>query len=128
MIINDIIKIQNADSEPIIKMVEKFNPLLKKYAKRLYYEDAYNYLVADFIELLHDINLEKIRIKEDGGMVSYIAKSIHGCYIKRLKKIRLAYKVVIYSDLSEKESYYIESLTATKDTYINSDFNSWRKY
>ena len=127
MIIDYVIKIQNTDSEPIIEMVERFNPLLKKYAKRLYYEDAYNDLVADFIELLLNIDLEKIRIKEDGGMVSYIAKSIHSCYIKRLKKIRQACNVVIYSELSEKESYYIELLTATKDTYINIDLDFLRK-
>lgn len=127
MISNYIIKIQNTDSEPIIGMVERFNPLLKKYARRLYYEDAYYDLLADFIELLLNIDLEKIRIKEDGGMVSYIAKSIHSCYIKRLNERMQACNVVVYSNLSEKESYYIEVLTATNDTYINIDLDFLKK-
>lgn len=127
MIIDDLIKIQSRDSDSTLKLIEKFNPILKKYAYRLYYEDAYNDLLVDFIELLFNINLEKMQNKDDGCLISYLTTSIHNSYIKKLIKIKQLRNFTIYSDLTEKELYYIDSLTATNDTYVNTDFDLLRK-
>lgn len=128
MIIDDIIKIQNGDSDSTLKIIEKFNPILKKYAYSLYYEDAYDDLLVDFTELLFNISVEKIQNKDDGCIISYLTRSIHNSYIKKLIKIKQMRNFTIYSDLTEKELYYIDSLTSTNDTYINTDFDLLKKF
>ncbi len=127
MIIDEIIKIQRGNNDSTLKLIEKFNPTLKKYAHSLSYEDAYSDLLVDFIELLSRIKVEKIQNKADGCMISYLTTSIHSSYIKKLIKIKQMRNFTIYSDLTEKELYYIDSLTATNDTYINTDFDLLRK-
>jgi len=127
MIIDDIIKIQSGDGDSTLKFIEKFNPILKKYAYSLYYEDAYDDLLVDFTELLFNISIEKIQNKDDGCMISYLTTSIHNSYIKKLIKIKQMRNFTIYSDLTEKELYYIDSLTSTNDTYINTDFDLLKK-
>ena len=127
MIINDIIKYQNGDGDSTLKLIEKFNPLLKKYAYKLCYEDAYNDLLIDFIELLHNIQIDRIYNKSEGGMVSYICTSVHSSYVKRLREIKQLQNFLLYSDLSDSELYYIEVLSSTCDTYPNLDFDSLQK-
>jgi RNA polymerase sigma factor (sigma-70 family) len=127
MIIEDIIKIQHGGKDSALKLIEKFNPILKKYAYRLYYEDAYNDLLVDFIELLFKISIDKMQTKDDGCIISYLTTSIHNSYIKKLIKLKQMRNFTIYSDLTEKELYYIELLTATNDTHINTDLDLLRK-
>lgn len=127
MIIDEIVKIQNGCNDSTLKLIEKFNPLLKKYSHSLYYEDAYDDLLVDFIELLIKIKVEKIQNKDDGCIISYLTTSIHSSYIKKLIKIKQLRNYTIYSELTEKELYYIDSLTATNDTYINTDFDLLKK-
>ena len=84
MTLDIIEKSQGGDGDATLKLTEKFNPLLKKYAYKLFYEDAYNDLLLDFIELLHNIQIKNIHNKSEGSVVSYICTSIHSSYIKRL--------------------------------------------
>ncbi|MGN6711050.1 sigma-70 family RNA polymerase sigma factor [Anaerocolumna jejuensis] len=123
MIIDVIAKIQNGDSNSTLELIEKFNPLLKKYAHMLYYEDAYNDLLADFIELLSCVRIDRIKNKDDGGMTAYIAASMHSSYVKKLIKQKQLHRFIIYSDLSENELHYIDALNATNDTYINNELD-----
>jgi RNA polymerase sigma factor (sigma-70 family) len=127
MLIDDIIKIQDGDNDLTTKLIEKFNPLLKKYTYKLHYEDAYHDLIADFIEILLGIKAEKIRNKEDGCIFSYLTVCIHSCYVKRLIKIKQMRNIITYSDLTEKELHYIDTLTSTNDTYIKIDLELLRK-
>lgn len=109
---------QNGNSEATLLMVEKFKPLLKKFAYKLYYEDAYYDLLVDFIELIQGINLKQIHDKSEGKMVSYICKSIKNSYIKRLIAVKKSHSFILYSELSEKQLYYISVLSATYDEYF----------
>lgn len=127
MIIDDIMKIQSGDNEMTLKLIEKFNPILKKYAYSLHYEDAYDDLLVDFIELLFNLSPEKIKNKDDGCIISYLTTSIHNSYVKKLIKMKQLRNFIIYSDLSEKELYYIDSLTATNDSYRNTDLDLLKK-
>lgn len=101
-----------------LKLIKKFNPLLKKYAKKLYYDDAYNDLLLDFIELLHNIRLERIRGPDEEFLVSYICTSIRSSYIKRLISLKKLRNYVPYSALSEGQLYYAEAASATSDLYL----------
>ncbi len=61
---------QKGDRSATLKLIEKFDPLFKKYAYKLYYDDAYNDLLFDFIELLHNILLNRMREISEGTVVS----------------------------------------------------------
>lgn len=117
--INDIIKSQKGDRDATLKLINKFMPLLKKYAFKLNYEDAYNDLIMDFMESLHNVHVENMKSKGEGSMVSYICTSIHSSYVKRLGKIKKLQICIDYSELSEGEQYYIESLSATNDSHFD---------
>jgi RNA polymerase sigma factor (sigma-70 family) len=127
MIVDEVYKIQSGDNTAILKLIEKFKPILKKYAHSLSYEDAYDDLLVDFIELLNTLKVDKMQNKNDGGMVAYLTTSIHNSYIKKLIKVKQLRNFTTYSELSENELYYIDSLTATKDTYVNADYDLLRK-
>lgn len=122
MLIDQILKTQEEDQSATLYLVEKFNPLLMKYAFKLHSEDAYNDLLLDFIELIHNIRLEQIHYKDDGHIVSYIRTSIHSSYIKRLIAIKKLHGIVHYSELSDSEVYYLDLLTSIKDEYFKYDF------
>lgn len=118
MISNLIAESQIGNSAATLHMIEKFKPLLKKYAYKLYYEDAYNDLLVDFIELIHDINLDHIRDKGEGKMVTYIYKSINSSFIKKLTAIKKLHNCILYSELSENQLYYVNIILSTKDEYF----------
>lgn len=128
MTIDDIEKSQEGDRDSTLLLIEKFNPLLRKYAYKLSYEDAYNDLLVDFIELIHNIKLTRIYNKEEGGIISYICASMHNSYVKRLIEIKKLRIILLYSDLSDSELYYIESLTSTNDTYPKIQYDVLKKH
>ena len=117
MTLDIIEKSQGGDGDATLKLTEKFNPLLKKYAYKLFYEDAYNDLLLDFIELLHNIQIKNIHNKSEGSVVSYICTSIHSSYIKRLMEVKRLRNILLYSDLNDNELYYIEAISASNDLY-----------
>ncbi len=117
MTVDIIIKSQGGDGNATLMLIEKFSPLLKKYAFKLSYEDAYNDLLLDFIELLHNMQIENIHNKSEGSMVSYICTSVHSSYIKKLIEVKRLRNILLYSDLNDNELYYIEAISATNDIY-----------
>ena len=117
MTVDIIIKSQGGDGNATLMLIEKFSPLLKKYAFKLSYEDAYNDLLLDFIELLHNMQIENIHNKSEGSMVSYICTSVHSSYIKKLIEVKRLRNILLYSDLNDNELYYIEAISATNDVY-----------
>ena len=62
----------NGNSFAQLQIVQRFQPLLKKYAALLKYEDAYSDLQLYLLELLHSGKLTKLQRKDDGTLVKYI--------------------------------------------------------
>jgi len=125
MTIELISKSQNGDEGATLILIEKFKPLMKKYAYKLSYEDAYNDLLVDFIELIHNIQILYIYNKDEGGAVSYICTSIYNSYTKRLSGLLNLKKVILYSELNDAELFNIESKTSTNDVYQYFDMPSF---
>lgn len=117
MTIDIIVRSQGGDGDATLLLIEKFNPLLKKYAYKLSYDDAYNDLLLNFIELLHNMQIENIHNKSEGSVVSYICTSVHSSYVKRLIEVKRLRNLLLYSDLNDNELYYVESISATNDVY-----------
>lgn len=127
MTIDIIAKSQGGNGDATLVLIAKFNPLLKKYAYKLYYEDAYNDLLIDFITLLHNIQINHIRDKSEGSVISYIRTSVHSSYVKRLMEIKRLQNLLLYSDLKDSELYYVESISSTNDIYTNCELQFIRK-
>lgn len=118
MTVNLIVKSQKGDTRATLTLITKFDPLLKKYAYKLYYDDAYNDLLSDFIQLLYNIRLDRLRNINEETLVSYICTAIRSSYIKRLKTLKRLQNFVPYSSLSESELYYAETVLATSDSHF----------
>lgn len=121
MTIDIIAKSQAGNGDATLELIQKFNPLLKKYAYKLHYEDAYDDLLIDFIGFLNDMEIENINNKSEGGIVNYVCSSIHSSYIKRLIRIKPFQKFLLYSELSDAELDYVESISSISDTYVEYD-------
>lgn len=121
MTIDLISKSQEGDKKATLLMIRKFNPLLKKYANKLFYEDAYNDLLIDFIELLHNINIANLRKKSEGSLVSYMQKSIYRSFLKRLDAKKESYEMIHFSTLTEGEMYCVEFRFSTCDEYFQNE-------
>jgi len=117
MTIDIIERSQGGDGDATLLLIEKFNPLLKKYAYKLSYDVAYNDLLLNFIELLHNMQIENIHNKSEGSVISYICTSVHSSYVKRLIEVKRLRNLLLYSDLNDNELYYVESISATNDVY-----------
>ena len=51
--------VQRDDKEAMTELIDRFQPLLKKYAAKLNYEDAYEDMVLYYIGLIKNINLNE---------------------------------------------------------------------
>jgi DNA-directed RNA polymerase specialized sigma subunit len=52
MICRLLARAQQGDDEAMLELINRFQPLLKKYAKKLRYDDAYEDCLLFFIELV----------------------------------------------------------------------------
>ena len=75
MLDETIASAQHNNSESLLALIEKFKPLLKKYAYKLHYEDAYYDLQLDFIQIILTINLDAQNQKSEGALVNYMGQS-----------------------------------------------------
>lgn len=105
-------KAQIGDENAMIELITRFDPLLKKYASKLNYEDAYEDALLFFIELIKRLRLDTLK---DGVIVTYINVSIVNYYNKKIKKVIGLKKEILISDLTQEQMYYVEVKTAKED-------------
>ena len=110
-----ISSVQSNDQNAMTELIERFQPLLKKYAAKLNYEDAYEDLMLYYIGLIKSLNLEKLICTKDEIIVSYINVSIKNYYKKTITKIIKYKNEVVLSDLTEEQMYYVDAKSATED-------------
>jgi RNA polymerase sigma factor (sigma-70 family) len=88
---------QNSDSEAMMILLDQFEPLLNKYAKKLAvdydydYEDARQEVILAFIELIKKWKLSLLSDNSNGTIIAYITKSLHNSYIRISKKTKPAF-------------------------------------
>lgn len=84
----DLIKNANkGDEDSLLKLLNKFDPLIKKCSFQLPYEEAKTDLIIFFIELIRDFKIKNIN--HNGQAVNYISKAIHN---KKIDLYRKYYK------------------------------------
>lgn len=75
------------DKDSMLELLKIFEPLLKRYAYKLSYEDAYNDLQLFMIELIRKLNKKNLNKTEDKFYLSYIKRSIEHKYIELSGKL-----------------------------------------
>ena len=73
--------IQNGDREQALALLEKFSPLLKKYAFFMQSEDALPDFQCFLLAFAKNLQLDKLTMSTDGAIISYINKAIYHHYI-----------------------------------------------
>lgn len=61
MLIDWIRSAQRDDEDAMLYLITRFEKLIRKYARKLQYEDAENDLILDFIELIKTLDVKKIK-------------------------------------------------------------------
>lgn len=117
MLCDLVVMAQKGDKDAMLELINKFTPLLKKYAVKLGYEDADADIVLYYIELIKAINLSRLTCQNDEVIVSYINRSIINFYKKGIKKRIEAKREILLSELTEEQVYCIEAQNAKRDKY-----------
>lgn len=84
----DLVKeAQLGNEESMLAIIEKFDPLIKKYSRKLDYDGANSDLIIALIETIKSIPIFKNNdLKREEYIVGYINTSIRRKYIKLSKK------------------------------------------
>lgn len=115
MLYDQIRKAQGNDKDEMLKLIERFVPLLRKYSRKLNYEDAYEDTVLFFIELVKGIRLDRLSCTEDGVLTAYISVSVKHFYDKKIAEAIGRQREVPFSELTEDQAYYAETNSARED-------------
>lgn len=117
-LLNRIQEAQNGNNDASLLLIKKFNPLLKKYAKKLGYDDAYNDLLVDFLSVIKKINLNRLYNPSDGAIVLYFSKSVYLSYIHKSKALyKYVHTISPLSTLNKEEQYHVEVLLSSLDSH-----------
>lgn len=108
---------QSGDNESMEKLLIQFQPLLKKYAYKLHYEDSLNDLVLFFIELILSLPSSLLKQDSDGKTINYIAVSIKNHYCHLVKRRIDEKNEICFSQLNDEQSYYINSCLTMPDSF-----------
>lgn len=115
MICNLLMKAQKGEQKAMMELIDRFQPLLRKYAKKLGYDDAYEDCLLFFIELITTMNLRKINGWKDQSVVSYIKVSVINFYKRKIRKVIKEEQEIVFSELTKEQRYYIEARMAKPD-------------
>ena len=119
-----ILSAKNGDEKNMITLIEEFNPLVRKYARKLNYEDAECDLNCFFIELIRKFPISKFEPCNEGGIITYLSRSLKNQYILLMKNLIKHKNVSVFSEMSEEQIYMIECKNASYDTYNVMDFET----
>ena len=100
--------IQNGDREQALALLEKFSPLLKKYAFFLQSEDALQDFQCFLLAFAKNLQLNELTISTDGAIISYINKAIYHHYIALSKGSAISFPLF---RLKAKRTMILCSLT-----------------
>ena len=114
MICRLLVKAQQGDEKAMLELINRFQPLLKKYAKKLGYEDAYEDFLLFFIELVKTIDLKKLNTLKDQTVAAYIKVSVTHFYGKKIRRIlEEEHEIAFSNSLSESDlSFFFLIMTA----------------
>lgn len=82
-----ILKCQYGNKDSLMYLIEKFKPLIRKYAKKLNYDGSDSDLIITLIYIIKSMPIKtNITLKKDKCIIGYISNSIRYKYIALSKK------------------------------------------
>lgn len=90
-LLESIIEAQKDRNGKLVDLVNRFKPLMNKYAYRLRYEDAFFDIQLRFIEIILNLNTNRLEALEYAELLTYICACVHNAYIS-LSKANCQYK------------------------------------
>ena len=106
--------IQDGDKEQALAFLEKFSPLLKKYAFFLQSEDALPDFQCFFAK---KSQLIELTIRTDDAIISYISKAIYHHYIALSKAKRHQLPTVSIESQTDYDPLQFDTAFSESDTY-----------
>ena len=107
ILIEVIERAQKGDNEAMLILLNQFDPLLNKYAKKLAldYEDAKQEVTLAFIELIQNWKLSSLKDHSNGVIVAYIARSVYHSYIYISQKSKLSIVETSMADIALSQEH-----------------------
>jgi RNA polymerase sigma factor (sigma-70 family) len=125
MTLCDLIKgAQSGNEICTLTLVERFIPLLRKYAGLLKTEDSFEMLLLGFLEVIMSLDLQKMQSTKDGALVNYFAKATFHSFLKFQKKIyKESEHTSLYEGLSEAQKYCIQNKLVAYDDLFEVEYD-----
>ena len=112
-----IVEAQQGCEQSTLDLIRTFSPLLKKYARLLNTEDAYEDLQCFFIDFIKNTNTCGLNSSSNGAIINYISKMIYHQYIALSKVNRKRQATVYIQDMNEYDTMQYDSRCGEYDEY-----------
>ena len=114
MLMDQIIQAKQGSQADMLSLLQQFQPILKKYGRKLWGEDGLEDMTAAFLQVIHDMKPEQIRCRAEGAVVQYLVQSVRHAY-ERLQRERMRQPAIAFSlnemeEQTEKETYVLEQV------------------
>lgn len=76
MLMDQIIQAKQGSQADMLSLLQQFQPILKKYGRKLWGEDGLEDMTAAFLQVIHDMKPEQIRCRAEGAVVQYLVQSV----------------------------------------------------
>lgn len=93
-----IFEFQNGNKEALLVIIEKFNPLIQKYKRKLNYEESETDLIIALIEIVLSLQLSNFSSCTDGILIKFIYHSIRNKSVDLFRKFILKKKTEVELD------------------------------
>jgi len=103
---------KGGSNEATTEVYKKFLPLIKKFSKKLGYEEAETDMTIHLLEFIKNLNINRLKNADEGTLVNYISISMNNKYNSLLKKL-ITHKI-------ETTCIY-EQIISINDIYENLD-------
>lgn len=116
---NLLMNSKHGDKNSTLIILEKFNPLLNKYCRKLNYDGSYTDLIICLLETIKTIPIENnAKLRNDSTIVAYLHISIKHKYINLSKKncAIISNETELNTDILGENSYnYIDEKLFIKE-------------
>ncbi|MBC5694656.1 sigma-70 family RNA polymerase sigma factor [Agathobaculum hominis] len=121
-----ILHAANHSEAETLEVIKRFKPLLKKYARLLHIEDAYDELQAEFLKIIYSTHWSNLHLQTEGAYVGYIATAVRNMYIN-LSKSKERQKECCFSSFGEEQEFMLNATLAADDNYDRLLFKDLRR-
>lgn len=115
LLYNLFVQAKGGNEAAKLEIYKKFLPCIKKFARKLRYEEAETDLVISLLEFINNISLRKFKNRSDGEIFLYVYSFIKCKYLniikalnnKKIKTVPLKTDIKYYDYYKKIESEYI---------------------